>query len=309
MHPRGTIERYVASGLRPNAEATLRAHLAACVACRAYYDEQRSLARALAGDMDKPTVREDDGVVARVTAVAFPAPASAPDIKSRLRRLLAPRPLFAFTGAVLAALLVLVVVKRPVSPPAERALAAHILHAEHAHVGAVALDEGAALSALAVVEVDDDGVLELSVERGGTVRAYPGARFALGERGETVVLDAGKVWCLVDAGKGSVEVSTKAALVHVVGTSFIVESRADDTTDVRVVSGKVDVTDGEERGKVSLTADQGTHVALGTAPEAARRVSTSRDVADWQHFLDRVLKQLQDGVRALGKKLQHGMER
>lgn len=309
MHPRAAIKRYAASGLDGVAEAQLRAHLSECGECRAYYDEQRLLARALAGDVLKPTSLEEEAIIARTMAVAFVRPAAEPSTPlRRLRRVLAWRPALAFAGVVLAAALVVVVVRRPASPVTrERAIAAHVVHAQRAHIGDTALEDGAVVPALGIVELADDGVLELSVERGGSVRAYPGTRLALSERGESVVLDTGKVWCLVDAGKGSFEVSTKTALVHVVGTSFIVESRGDGATDVRVVSGKVDVTDGEERGTVTLTADQGTHVAVGAPPEPPRRVSTSRDVADWQRFLDRLLKQLQDGVRALSEKLQRGM--
>jgi len=301
VHPRDTIARYVTLGL-PDAEAhTLRKHLASCADCRAFYDEQRVLLRALAGDANAPTPDEvalHRGLAIRAIFGESPVDAR-PTLGDVVDRLLWV-PLRTWTlGAVALTALVIasLAVLRPSGPNIEP-LAARVAHATAATLGVEPLLKGSEVRAGDPLVVKKGGMLELELVRGGTVRVFSESRLALGARGETVSLESGKIWCIPDEGRGRFEVSTSTASVRVLGTSFIVESRAE-RTDVRVVSGRVEVVDHGARGKVQLKRDESTHVTAGRAPSPARRASTSADTSEWQRFFDQLLNDLKRSMKIL----------
>ena len=305
MHPRSRIERYVVDGLPAAAEQALRAHLEVCAPCRACYDEQRLLQRALAGDTRTPTAHETSQLQRRIVDAVFPRPPAAPSLRQRLEALVdrllwtPPRSFIAVGGAVAVLLLLLLRVPGGSSP------AATVLHARGASVAGVALVDGAVVEGLQVLELTKGGAVELELQRGGQLRVFGGTRLALGPRGESVVVERGKVWCLPAEGRGSFEVSTATATVRVLGTSFIVEA-SDERTDVRVVSGRVEVTDTDERGRVTLGRDEGTRVDRGQGPSPARKSSAAGDTREWQRFFDELFRNLRDGVETFKRGLKRG---
>lgn len=316
MHPRATIDRYVADGLAAAGERTLRQHLKACARCRAYYDEQRVIFRALAGDANRPT-RHELAVHGSLAARAvFPEDKASPGTRQATladlvdRLLWLPARTWALgAGAVTAAVVVFLIVLGPSGAGAgSMPLAAIVTRTKAASVAGVALAEAAELRALDVIEVPKGGFLELALVRGGTLRVFPASRLALAARGEAVTLDHGKLWCLPETGRGSFEVTTATATVRVLGTSFIVDAD-EEKTDVRVISGSVEVSDSDERGRVRLQNEESTRVERGQRPRPPRRASTSADRNEWQHFLDELLKSISRGVKALQHELHKGGRR
>jgi len=312
MHPESTIDRYVAEGLPADAERELRAHLKECAACRAYYDAQRLVFRAVVGDVNEPTSVELrlHSRLAADKVFAEEARAARPRLSLRelFERLFwSPARIWAM-GAVAAAVLLIVVVVTTRDGEGAMPLAATVLHAEGARRGEEPLMPGAEVYALDVVEVQQGGIIELELVRGGQVRVFPETRLALGARGESVALDDGKIWCLPAERKGAFEVTTRSASVRVLGTSFVVDADHD-KTDVRVVSGGVEVTDLEGRGRVRLQKEESTRVVRGQQPTQPRRANTSQDTLQWQRFVDQLLKNISDGIKSLGRQLQQGGRR
>lgn len=313
MHPRSTIDRYVADGLPDQDERELRAHLKSCNECRDYYDTQRVLFRAVAGDAQAPTpdeLRLHSRLAAKTVFPDQPAARERTTLGDLLERFLwAPSRAWGFgAAAAAAAILLVVVLTRQVEGDRAMPVAATIAHVEAATLDGEVLEEGRALRALEVVDVPKGGIVEVELVRGGLVRVFPETRFALGARGESVVLHTGKVWCLPEEGKGAFEVTTSTATVRVLGTSFIVDAD-EKKTDVRVVSGSVEVTDIEERGRVRLQKDESTHVEHGQRPSSPRRASTTSDTQQWQRFFDQLVKDIQKGLQSIGKQLQQGERR
>lgn len=310
MHPKSIIDRYVADGL-PDADAReLRHHLRACVECRAYYDAQRLLFRALAGDANAPTGAEIELHSSLAAGTVF---RSAHATRSRLAALLdrllwIPARSWALGAGAAAAVVLLIIFVPSGAERATMPLAAVVTHAKSASVAGVGLEEAMEVHALDVIEVPKGGVLELALVRGGTLRVFPESKIALGARGESVALDHGKVWCLPEEGKGGFEVTTATATVRVLGTSFIVDAD-EEKTDVRVVSGSVEVSDSDERGHVRLQKEESTRVEHGQQPSTPRRASTSSDTREWQRFFDELVKSIDHGVKALQRELQKGGRR
>ena len=303
MHPRSQVDRCVAEGLPADDELALRSHLRGCAECRAYYDAQRLLARALAGDVNQPTTVEVREHERRVVDALFP-PTTPPPSRFALgalfdRLLWTPPRAFALAGAGVVGLLLLFLLV-PTG-----GVAATVLHARGATVAGAPLKAGSEVGARAPIELGKDGAVELSLVRGGTLRIFGGARLALGARGASVALERGKVWALPDPGKGRFEVTTPTALVRVLGTSFIVDASAE-RTDVRVVTGSVEVIDNDERGRVTLGRGEGTLVKRGEPPQPAQRVSTAEDTNEWQRFFEQLLRHLQDGFESITRELQRG---
>lgn len=310
MHPRSTIDRYVADGLLDEgAERELRAHLKGCAACRGYYDEQRSALRAVSGDVNEPTADEKRLHSRLALDTVFPAATAASS------RRFSPRELFerlfwspARTwglGATALAAVILVVVLMPKGGSGELPLAATVARADGATRKGESLEVGGELRALDVVDVPRGALLEVELVRGGLVRVFPETRFALGPRGESVTLDKGKVWCLPEEGRGGFEVTTPSATVRVLGTSFVVDAD-DEKTDVRVVTGSVEVTDLDERGRVRLQTEESTRVVRGERPSAPRRANASADTLQWQRVVDQLVRDIQKGFKSLGRQLQQG---
>ncbi len=304
MHPERAIVRYVVEGLPVSAERRLRAHLRDCERCRARYDAERRLFAALSGKPDE--AGDERAFEMRLLAEIFPPvqPAASSSWHEMLASLLwAPRPALAAGVLAVVALAVLITAVVPGRPSAS-GIAGTVVRAAGAKSSEQVLDVGAKVRPLDVVRVEHGGMLELSLERGGLLRVFPDTTLVLGRRGESVVLDHGKVWCLPDANRGSFEVTTATATARVLGTSFIVAAD-DDATDVRVVSGVVEVQDAEERGRVVVRREQSTRVLKGQGPTAASRSSVD-DIGEWQRFWDALVKSLKSGFDSIERELKRG---
>jgi len=308
VHPEREIERYVVEGLPPEAEEQLRRHLRDCASCRARYDAEQQLAAALAGDTDGPAPAAARALEARLLGAVFPATKAArrPWLALFEGLLWAPRPALAGAAAVFAVLVLVVVV---VAAPGAPGIAATVVRSQGAEVVSAgqrtALTPGAAVPALDVVSVPRGGMLELSLERGGGLRVFSQTALVLGRRGETVALDHGKIWCLPEEGRGTFEVTTPTATARVLGTSFIVVA-GNDSTDVRVVSGAVEVKGADGRGRVVVHGDEGTKVARGQSPTPARRTSVTADTNEWQRLWDSIVQGLKEGIESIGRGLSGG---
>ncbi|MBI1948501.1 MAG: FecR domain-containing protein [Deltaproteobacteria bacterium] len=314
MHPRSAIERYVADGLPEADERALRQHLKACAECQAYYDRQRVVLRALAGDVNQPTREEIKLQGALAARAVFPDNDGAARRPHRTLAELVDRLLWAArrswalgaAGAVAVVLLVVLVPKG--GGDGAMPLAAVVTNSSSATVAGQTLEEATELRALDVIEVPKGGALELALVRGGTLRVFPNSRLALGARGESVALEYGKVWCLPEEGKGGFEVTTSTATVRVLGTSFIVDA-GDDKTDVRVVSGSVEVSDSDEQGTVILQKEESTRVERGQRPSPARRATAAADTIEWQRFFGDIVKGIDRGVKALDRAIQRELQK
>jgi ferric-dicitrate binding protein FerR (iron transport regulator) len=338
MHSRGTIDRYLAGDLGDEAAALLRAHLKECARCREYFDDQVRLLRALAGDASRPTPAEGVRMVRRAVTgaglslppqprAAQPAPRRSP---LRLRPLLAA----AATAVVLIGAVALWRGLRPTGGPApapiaaaptgapapvpatlpasapapEVLLAGRLTQARRATLDGQPAAVGAEVRGGAVLHVAAGGHAEVALERGGRLRLYPQAQARVAGRDE-VDLAGGRVWCQIDPGHGGFRVHTDEADARVVGTSFVVERQAD-RTDVRVMSGAVDVQDAGKRGVVRVKARERTRVEKRTAPSRVKRYAPEGDSGDWDHLvadirraLKRTGKAIEKGLKSLGDKL------
>ncbi len=307
MHARGAVDRFLLDGLSRRAEARMRDHLRGCDGCQAYYDEQVSLLRALAGAPDRPTRAE----LARLAHIDEDVRATAPSLWQRLASVLAFHPLRTALGACAVVLLIVAAtvggrlvhttrVATAATPDSVEHLApvpaATIVRATAATLDGLPVKEGTSVPSMAVLVVAEGGLVEAELVRGGTLRVFPSTTLSLLPRGEQVVLAHGKVWCIVDTGKGPFLVTTPQGAAEVLGTSFIVDASADDATDVRVVEGKVAVTDAEDRGTVVVRAAETSRLTADARPTPARRGSGT-DAAEWQRAFDRFFKDLGRGIQ------------
>jgi len=89
----------------------------------------------------------------------------------------------------------------------------------------------------------------------------------------------------------------------VVGTSFVVE-RQPGHTDVRVMSGAVDVEDAGQKGTVRVKARERTRVEKRTAPSRVKRYAPEGDSADW----DRTLADIRRALKRTGKAIEKGLK-
>jgi hypothetical protein len=325
VHPRRAITEAAAGTLSRRREAALRRHLVRCTACQRAYDEEVRLVRALHGDADVPTADEDARLLTRVLDAARaeglipaeappPAPVSVTETTSRLTRLLDglvlhPGPsLAAATAAVLlVASAILLNAGVPLgAPDALPPVVAYVVEAQGTTFDGetVALEEarGHPVREGQVIFTGPSGVAELNLESGGKVRLFPGTRARLNECGRVVALGVGRVWCEVDASEDPFMVRTPNGRAQVLGTSFVVEHTEGGRTDVRVISGRVEVVDAEGRGRVEVPAGKQSTLAQGRAPTEPTRFDARRDRLDWERFWSRIVEALQramEGVRDL----------
>ncbi|MHB1844862.1 MAG: FecR domain-containing protein [Deltaproteobacteria bacterium] len=319
MHPRRTaIDRLVLGESSPAEEARLRNHLRRCARCRTTFDELVVLARALAGDPRRPTRAEEERIVRRAIAGAGFRPKRP---KAAFGELFVWHP-FAATALALGLLLGLGAALRPLLHPAapsrsvelarpslpappRQAIAAtappapagRLLRSRGARVDGHPAPDGSPIPAGARVEVGAEPA-ELEVARGGTLRLYPRSGVTVGAGGERVELERGKVWCVLEHNGRPFTVATDRGEARVRGTSFVVERRDDGDTDVRVVSGKVEVEDRAHRGELLVEGGQQSRLRAESPPSPPRHYTSARDRQDWDDAfsgLVRRLRRLIDG--------------
>lgn len=201
MHVRKLITQYLADDLSSGRAKRMRRHLQDCAACRAYYDEQVRLMRALHGDPESVTPEETERMVLRVSDDLGLRQGRAPRVKWVLS--------FASVSAVLCLLVLLVWKLVPGETPW--------------------LDVGSKSTAV------------VKTQLGTELRIYPNSRYRLNADESELELARGKVWCLVRPGQGGFVVRTVEARASVLGTSFVVDRRKEGRTEVRVMKGKVEV--------------------------------------------------------------------
>ena len=284
---RATIDRLLAVGLPPRAEGKLRVHLRGCEPCRAYYDDEVRLLRAFAGDVRRPTPAELERLVRRSLAEVAPS-APRPEPKPSWVDAWIFEPWRQVTIGLVAASVALVLVAlagvqlessgRVSGTPS---LAAAVFMAREAAVDGAPVVEGAGVYAGAELAVGKSGAVELQLVRGGRVRLFPETRVVLGPRGEAVELRSGRVWCDIDPGLGGFSVRTDNAVARVLGTSFVVERESSGATDVRVLSGAVQVQDSGQRGEVVVHGGQKTEVRAEAAPSPVSHYDPSDDLSAW----------------------------
>ncbi|GAC1545275.1 MAG: hypothetical protein NVS2B9_12500 [Myxococcales bacterium] len=290
MHPDRAIDRFLSEGRAPLAES-VRAHVAGCARCRARYDGQVLLLRALAGSVRSATPAEDARMVQRAlagagaTSVTPAAKEVSAPFRWDLRRLVVG---LSFAAAAVA--LVVLAGRFLQSGPAARLVTAHAVMLDGKPATA-----GAALAAGAHLEVPRAGLAELALDRGGRVKIFPGTRVVVGARGELVQLEAGRIWCQVDHNGRPFAVRTDQGEARVLGTSFVVEHADGDETEVRVLEGTVAVEDTGHRGTVKVHRGQKTRLRP-QAPPAPPRSYAEHDRSDWAAGLREVVEKIGRGV-------------
>ncbi len=303
MHPRPAVDRYLAEGLGTKAEARLRAHLRTCEPCRRYYDEQSLLYRALAGSPLRATPAETDRAARLAVAGAgLPTPVQRRRSAVVDALLWSPRPAWALAAAVLVVIVAGGRLARMQGAPSSlgaAALSGRVIAADNGRVDGKSAAAGLALLAGQSIEVPPGGAMEIAVERGGRVRLFPGTTVTLSPRGEIVDLASGKVWCEVDHTGGVFAVRTDMGEARVLGTSFVVDRQGEGTTEVRVMSGAVEVEDAHRRGRVVVQGGQKTRVARDRPPAAVTRYSSDEDRLAWEKLFREIERGIRKGVKAL----------
>ncbi len=322
MHPKRTIDRYLTEGLSTRREAALRRHLAGCEPCRDYHDQTARLIRILHGGADRPTEQENERLIELVKRAALtkgllgaagkpddkPEDAGetlepdAPSLATRIfdRILLYPLPstatatafvLLLAASALLATTFFLGLEGAPSEP------VAHVVAARNTMVDGEVLAEeearGRPIRDGEALSTATRGLLKLTLESGGSMRLFPGTEARLMDGGRTVVLDIGRVWCQVEASDDPFVVRTPSGEARVLGTSFVVEHTPDGRTDVRVITGRVEVTDVEERGRVEVPAGRRSQVVKGEPPSRPRPYDSDADQVEWESLWSRILDALQ----------------
>ena len=313
-HSRGAIQRYLAHDASAANERRTRRHLGGCARCRAIYDEESALLRALAGDARRATPAEDARMARQALAAAG---LSWPRPERSLFDAIVDAPVrFALVGAAILVLLVgggiwigsaihgagrqPAIAKRSSTAPAPaRHVAGSLAVARGVTVDGKSATSGDVVAAGSDVAVGPHGLAEIDVVRGGRVRLYPGTHVALSARGELVSLEQGKVWCQVDKGKGRFAVRTERAEARVLGTSFVVDRAASGDTDVRVIEGTVEVEDADHRGSVRVKGGQRAQVVAGAGPSEPRSYDGHSDSDEWRRFFDEIGRALDDAFHQL----------
>lgn len=325
VHLRRAIDRFMDSGLGPGAERQLRAHLRACAPCRAYYDRQQVLLRALAGDPSRPTPAEHTRAVARARQVPATALPIRPDGRAQAGwcarpvgliavtwyrlLLVVPRWSWAAVGLLLALSFILALrsssqperVSGSLQQPATPVVVARLSKGRAVSAAGHPVRLGASIMSDTLLATGSHGLAELELAGGGQVRIFPGSRLTFVGSPEQLNLEQGTIWCLV-TGRPGFLVRTAEAEAVVAGTSFLVEARGG-ATEVRVVSGTVRVRDRAGSGQIEVSANHRTRVVEGQAPGPLRPYRAEDDLDRWARFFGELLRALGEGLEKTGREL------
>lgn len=325
MHPRGAINRFFSDGLSPEDESRLRGHLVGCGSCRADYDEQVLLLRALEGKPAHPTRSEVDGSVRRALVAAGLPVAVLPNTPKATSwfGLFFGEPLrVGLASLALVVVLIaagLVLLPRKIAPPpstetpglaqamterparATSELAGRLLRARGVSVDSREVTEGSSVYSGVPLTVASSGLAELQLECGGRAHLFPGAQITLSPRGDTVEVGTGKVWFEVAKESGPFTVRTDSALVRVLGSSFVVERVPNGDTEIRVAAGEADVEDLGHRGAVVVRRAQKAMVRVGSAPSALSSYRPEDDLSAWSRFWKQLGGQFDRALSKVGR--------
>lgn len=301
MHLNHNIDLYLSEGLSPKAEARLRSHLRDCNRCRDYYDRQVTVHRALAGNPGVPTPQEEERLLRLVMQrtglrLSEQQPKQRPGLMGRI--LWAPAPALAVAFVVLVFAFAGLTYKLVSTSFGGPVIAAHLTGGRNLELNGIPVNIQTA-DELFVLEgtrlaVGPGGFAKLSLQRGGSVRVFPGSTLSLSGPGEVLELSSGKVWCLVEPSGAwfadAFTVKTDIAEVRVIGTSFLVERRQSGETDVRVAKGVVEVRDIGTGEAVRIEGCHRTRVISGSSPYPPGRYSPKFDRSDWNVILGKTEK-------------------
>ncbi|HUU03515.1 MAG TPA: FecR domain-containing protein [Myxococcota bacterium] len=299
MHVENRIDRYLAEGLPPVSAAKLKDHVRECDACRAHYDRQVALLRVLHGDVDKPTRVEDDRIVHLVLhGVRLSLSEEDTRESNRIDRLVwAPVPVLAVAAVML---LVLAFGFWQLASPADELAPAGTVKIAQIVKGRGVVVNGVRLKpsmkaetdiyANTRVEVGKNGIAEIKLIAGGTVRIYPKTSISFAPDGERLDLEIGRVWCLIDKRNTPFLVRTDTIEAWVIGTSFVVEREETGETEVRVMKGTVAVNDRRKPALVLVNDRQKTKVTKDAPPSRPVAYTPRRDKSAWDHFVEVLLQ-------------------
>lgn len=272
MHVKKDIERYFADELSPGRAERMRGHLLGCEACRALYDRQARLMRALHGDLGAPGADELRRMRRRLEGELGLRQGSEPTL--RVWRWA----LGAALAAAVALVLVFVVFQRDMRPQVE---------------------PSPVVAESPWLQVEGAQMAGLETPAGHRVKIRPGSRYRLMDSGRVLELAHGKVWCQVTPKRGGFEVHTPEARARVLGTSFVVERFAEARTEVRVLQGRVEVAG--RKGKAQLVAaGQRCAVAAGEAARAIRKMPDTQQRSEWKWFWDRLGRDFSQAAEDIG---------
>ncbi len=247
-HSRWLIDLHLADGLPAPLEQRLRSHLRGCERCRAYYDENVRLLRAVRGGA--PGM----GELARIERLALGAISGSTPGRVAV---------WGVAGAaVAAALIAFVAYAALATDEVGRVASAGTLTIEGApaRVGDD-VPEGALVVAV-------KGTSELSLEGGRTVLLTEGTAVRVGAKGAVATLEAGRARFSVEPEQRQFVVVAGEASVEVQGTVFTVDRREKDEVLVHVERGRVRVAG--KKNAVVVSAGQATLVRSGSAAAPRR---------------------------------------
>jgi len=303
LHRKAEVERYLTEGLPAATERELREHLRGCEGCRAFYDGQVALLRALSGRPGEPTAREERRMEAlALRAAGLTAVDVSPELAAASRRAAAAETiplvsaparapwwlrvgLSASPSRLAAAAAVFALLAAALVGVADRtAPAGTVVKARGLTVAGEATAAGATVRAGAELKVRAEGLAEIAVEPAGTLRLFPGTTARLQRGGAGVEVVAGKVWCRIEPapvpdGRVRFRAVTDRGEARVLGTSFVVEKLPGGEMEVRVLSGRVAVEDAGRRGVVEVLAGQKTRVDQG--PPSPAQPYSGEDEDEW----------------------------
>jgi ferric-dicitrate binding protein FerR (iron transport regulator) len=295
-HPDVELERLASHGLPAVREAALREHLRQCERCRARYDHDLLLRRALSGrGLHEPLEAEVEGTLQRVLhdlalreqrdEEAAPEPA--------------PRSWWAWGMASAAAAFVAVVGVTAVLmlPPDS---VGELQQADGVAVAGRRVSRGHALAPGDHIVVNTKGMAVVRLPSvDATLRAFPGTELVMESNdASSVRLVRGKVWTQIarlPAGR-AFQIRTRDAVALVRGTSFVVEQK-EEATDVRVLGGAVALTDARGERTVTIPAAHRASVAAGYFPTVPRSYEPTEDIDAWRGVLVGFVNELQRAIK------------
>lgn len=127
------------------------------------------------------------------------------------------------------------------------------------------------------IRTGPDSRADITFTDGSKTRLGANGWLTLQDQGaKSVHLMFGKLWLKIQKGTGGIRVRTPSAVAAVTGTEFLIEVTPDQTTNVTVLEGSVEVTGQIEGALVNLMAGHSTSVAPNNAPTAPIQIDMNQ---------------------------------